>query len=326
MLTVYIPDSKKLKREEVSTALPANPVWIDLLDPTTEEELLVEQALQISVPTREEMKEIEISSRLYKEDTALFMTATLLSNTASESPEALPITFVLAHQSLITIRYSDPKSFQIFSTRAQRIGGDYTSKESVLAGLLETVVDRLADVLENISGEVNLVSQDIFTHQKAGRHPVVPWDFQEILRRIGQRGDLNSKARESLVGLGRLLTFLGHSLDPSRTVSRDLKSRIKTLSQDIHALTDHVSFLSNKINFLLDATLGMISIEQNTTIKIFSVAAVIFLPPTLVASVYGMNFDAMPELKWMLGYPFALVLMVLSAVIPYWYFKRRGWL
>ncbi len=325
MLTVYTPDQRKLKKEEAPAALPENPVWIDLLNPTKEEETLVEQTLQVGMPTHEEMKEIEISSRLYKEGEALFMTATLLSNSASDSPEALPVTFVLANHSLVTIRYSDPKSFQLFSARAQRIAGDYGSKEAMLISLLEVIVDRLADVLESIANDVNTVSQEIFNHQKDGQMGD-PKDFHDILRRIGQRGDLNSKARESLVGLGRLLTFLGQSFDPSKVISRDLKGRIKTLAQDAHSLTDHVSFLSNKINFLLDATLGMISIEQNTTIKIFSVAAVVFLPPTLVASVYGMNFELMPELKWVLGYPFALVMMVLSAVVPYLYFKRRGWL
>jgi magnesium transporter len=324
MIIAYVADGKKLRREEASATLPANPVWVDLLEPTKEEETLVEQALQVDLPTREEMKEIEISSRLYKEGEALFMTATVLSNSVSALPEAQPVTFVLAGHSLVTIRYSDPKSFQIFSAAAQRgVTGD-VSMETVLVGLLESVMNRLADILENIAGDVNGISQEIFRHGEAVADNAP--DFQDILRRIAQKGDLNSKARESLVGLGRLLTFLGHSISSSRTVSRDLKGRIVTLGQDTHALTDHVSFLSNKINFLLDATLGMISIEQNATIKIFSVAAVVFLPPTLVASVYGMNFDFMPELKWLLGYPFALGMMVLSAIVPYWYFKRRGWL
>lgn len=325
MLTVYIPDLKKLKMEAAPFVLPAGAVWIDLLNPSKEEETFIEQALQIGVPTREEMKEIEISSRLYKEGEALFMTATLLSGTTTESPEALPVTFVLANHSLITLRYSEPKSFQIFSGSAQHIDGDYASKETVLLGLLESVVNRMADVLENIAGEVNSVSQEIFENQSKDQ-PSATRDFQEILRRIGQKGDLNSKARESLVSLGRLLIFLEHNLDPAHSGNRDLKSWIKTLGQDTHALTDHVSFLSNKISFLLDATLGMINIEQNTTIKIFSIAAVVFLPPTLVASVYGMNFNFMPELKWLFGYPFALAMMVVSAIIPYWYFKRRGWL
>jgi len=325
MLAVYIPEIKKLRREEAPAAIPENPVWIDLLNPTKEEEVLVEHVLQVDLPTREEMKEIEISSRLYKEDEAIFMTATLLSNSTSELSEALPVTFVLAQHSLVTIRYSDPRSFQIFSARTQHIDGDYSSKEAILTGLLESVMNRLADILENIANDVNAVSQEIFKNKKENP-PEDATDFQDILQRIGQKGDLNSKVRESLVGLTRLLAFLEHSLSSSRTVSRELKGRIATLSHDTHALTEHVSFLSNKINFLLDATLGMISIEQNTTIKIFSVAAVVFLPPTLVASVYGMNFEFMPELKWITGYPFALALMVLSAIVPYWYFKRRHWL
>ena len=324
MLAIYTPDLKRLKKEEEPRDLHNSFVWVDLLNPTKEEELLAEQSLKLALPTREEMKEIEISNRLYKENDVLFMTTPVLAGSASELPEALPVTFVLTSNCLITIRYSDPRAFQTFSLRAQRMEGDYASKEGILFGLLESVVNRLADTLEDIANDVNTVSPEIF-RQKKEAIPENPRDFQDILRVIAQKGDLTSKARESLVGLARLLTFLEHNLEIP-TTNHDLKGRIGTLRHDTHALTDHISFLSNKINFLLDATLGMISIEQNTTIKIFSVAAVVFLPPTLVASVYGMNFESMPELKWAAGYPFALVLMVLSAIIPYWYFKRRGWL
>lgn len=322
MLTVYISDQKKLRQESLADNIPPSPVWVDLLHPTREEEALIEKKLGLGVPTREEMQEIEISSRLYKENEALFMTATLLAGTDTEAPDASPVTFILSGHTLITIRYSEPKSFQAFSARALRSSGDYASGENILIGLMESIVDRLSDALERVALEINQVSEEVFKHKEGGKSH----DFQDVLRRLGQRGDLNSKARESLVNLGRLLTFLGNTLDPSRTVSRDLKGRIKTLSQDIHALTDHASFLSNKINFLLDATLGMINIEQNSIIKIFSVAAVVFLPPTLIASIYGMNFHHMPELDWLAGYPFALGLMVLSAIMPYWYFKRRDWL
>lgn len=325
MLIVYTPDQQKLRKEEAPPALPPNPVWIDLLNPSREEELLVEQALRLDLPTRDEMKAIEVSSRLYKEGEALFMTAPLLAGSASALPEASPVTFVLAHQCLITIRYSDFKSFQLFSGKAQQhIDGDI-SKESILTGLLESVVNRLADILEDIAANINAVSQEIFMQEnkKASRRA---HKFHDSLRLIAQKGDMNSIARESLVGLGRLLTFLAQGLEASPAVTPELRGWITTLSYDITALTDYVSFISNKISFLLDATLGMISIEQNTTIKIFSVAAVIFLPPTLVASVYGMNFQFMPELKWHFGYPYALTLMVFSAIVPYWYFKRRGWL
>jgi magnesium transporter len=146
-----------------------------------------------------------------------------------------------------------------------------------------------------------------------------------VLEQIGRKGDLTSHIRDSLVTLERLVGFLGH-VAMQRKSGKDLRERLKTLSRDVRSLTDHSSFLSQKITFLLDATLGMINIEQNAIIKIFSVAAVVFLPPTLIASIYGMNFEEMPELDWLFGYPFAIALMILSAILPYLFFKRRGWL
>jgi magnesium transporter len=148
--------------------------------------------------------------------------------------------------------------------------------------------------------------------------------MRAVMERIGRIGDLVSKSRESLVSLGRLLSYVQQS--SSVTLTPDLRARFKTLSRDVLALSDHASFVNSKTSFMLEATLGLINIEQNDIIKIFSVAAVAFLPPTLIASIYGMNFHHMPELDWMLGYPLALLLMVFSAVVPYVYFKRRGWL
>jgi magnesium transporter len=149
-------------------------------------------------------------------------------------------------------------------------------------------------------------------------------DFQKILSRLGRAGDLASKVRESLVSLGRLLAF---AIQGTQARGRKTGSaRLKTIGRDVASLSDYAAFLNNKVGFLLDATLGMINIEQNAIIKIFSVAAVVFLPPTLIASIYGMNFAHMPELGWPLGYPLALALMVVSAILPYLYFKRRGWL
>ena len=149
-------------------------------------------------------------------------------------------------------------------------------------------------------------------------------DFQKLIARIGRAGDLATKARESLVSIGRLLAF---AIQASQARGRKGSgSRLKTVGRDVASLSDHASFLNQKINFMLDATLGMINIEQNAIIKIFSVAAVVFLPPTLIASIYGMNFTDMPELGLPFGYPLALALMVVSAILPYWYFKRRGWL
>ena len=323
MFDVYVAREGGLQRADLTAGVPGATAWIDMLRPTHEEEAAVEAALGIEVPTHEEMQEIEISSRLYTENGALFMTATILSQTTTDTPEAKPVTFVLAGERLLTIRYSEPKSFQAFISRATRPRCGYTSGENAMVGLLETIVDRTADTLERLANDVDALSLEIFANRE-GR-PTKTRDFQDVLRRIGRKGDLNSKIRESLVSIGRLATFASQRLD-ARKATKETKAQVKTLIRDVHSLTDHASYLSNKINFLLDATLGMINIEQNAIIKIFSVAAVVFLPPTLVASIYGMNFDFMPELKWLAGYPFALGLMVLSALLPYLYFKRRGWL
>jgi magnesium transporter len=324
MLNVFVANQRGcLTKVEVAPdqPLPAEAVWIDLVAPTPDEERRVEGLLDVEVPTREEMQEIEVSSRLYQENGAVYMTATVLCKSQSERPEATAVSFILAGDRLITLRYAEPQPFTLFSARCQRAPGAYVRGDTVLAGLLDALIDRIADVLEHIGLEVDDISHEIFEHSsKPGRG-----DFQGILRRLGMRGDLTSKVRESLVGVGRLLMFLTQA-STAQKLGKDLRNRLRTMNRDVRSLTDHASFLSGKINFLLDATLGMINIEQNAIIKIFSVAAVVFLPPTLIASIYGMNYEYMPELHWAFGYPIALLLMVASAITPYLYFKRRGWL
>lgn len=298
-------------------------VWVDLLSPTREEETGLESFLGIELPTREDMEEIEISSRLYEEDGGIFMTAQLPANTEEENMQMGPVTFVLIGGRLITIRYHDPRSFGIFTTRAARtpIGGD--SSESVFLGLLETLVDRLADIIERAGRTVTPISKGIF--QPGTNRAKGGIQHRSYLEAIGRTGDLISDIRDSLMTLDRAIGFYAQHL-VGRSDTEVLRARIKTITRDLHSIADHASFLSGKITLLLDATLGMIGIEQNGIIKIFSVAAVVFLPPTLVASIYGMNFTFIPELKWPFGYPFAIGLMILSALLPYWFFKRKGWL
>jgi magnesium transporter len=204
-----------------------------------------------------------------------------------------------------------------------------SSAEDALLGLIEAFVDRIADILEKAGIDLDSVSRQIFA---VGAKTVARQDendLQTSLKALGRNDDLVSTTRESLLSLSRLLRFFGTMLDASdrldKKVARDIKARLKIIARDIASLNEHAAFESHKINFLLDATLGMINIEQNRIIKLFSVAAVVFLPPTLVASVYGMNFHDMPELGWHFGYPWALLLMALSAVLPYVYFKRKGW-
>jgi magnesium transporter len=298
-------------------------VWVDLSEPTGEEEKLVESRLAIDIPTREDMEEIEISSRLYYEEGDAFMTATVPAKTDSDDLQMAPVTFVLAGDRLITVRYHDPRAFQTFTQRAQKTGTGLRNGEAVLVALLEAIVDRLADVLERAQREIDAISRSIF--ERPGATPTKGQDLQKLLQDIGRKGDLTSNVRDSLFTIHRVTAFLAH-LATQRKSDKDVRARIKTLARDTSSLTEHSSSLSQKITFLLDATLGMINIQQNGIIKIFSVAAVVFLPPTLIASIYGMNYDHMPELDWQFGYPFALGVMVVSAILPYVYFKRRGWL
>lgn len=323
MLHVYTAEQGGLSKTDVPAdgAIPPAPVWIDLLHPTLDEDHAVEDALGIGIPTRAEMEEIEISSRLYQENGAVYMTALVLAGADTDQPQATAITFIRTGECVVTVRYAEPKSFVTFAARAQRPDSGYASSEAVLLGLLESLIDRTADILERIGGDVDGISRRVF-EPRSGR-PGVGRDFQDVLRDIGRRGDLISKVRESLVSVGRLLAFL-QAVDGKG--GKSIRTRLKTISRDVDSLADHVSFLSGKIGFLLEATLGMINIEQNAIIKIFSVMAVIFLPPTLIASIYGMNFEHMPELQWTFGYPLAILLMILAAVLPYRYFKWRGWL
>jgi magnesium transporter len=323
MLTIYENKSGALKPQTGQPKVTEQAIWIDLLNPTQEDEAKIERALKIDVPTREEQQEIEVSSRLYQEDGAYFMTATLLYQPTEGEPRTTPVTFILAGQRLVTVRYAEPRAFAIYVARCNRSDPDLKSGAAVLVGLMETIIDRLADFIERVQSEVEGLSHSIF--EIKGGIASRQRRFDVLLRAIGREGEITSKLRETAHSLGRLLTFLIHAAN-ERKEDKLLQARIRTAARDVASLTDHATFLSGKIIFLLDATLGMINIQQNDIIKIFSVAAVVFLPPTLLASIYGMNFHHMPELNWVFGYPFALILMVLAAVLPYIYFKRKGWL
>ena len=322
MITIYESHEGFLAPQKGKPRITQAAVWIDLVNPTPEEEEQIERALKLDVPTREEQQEIEASSRLYQENGALFMTASVLYQADQPEPNTTPITFILAGQRLVTLRYAEPRAFALFIARCKR-EANLTNGMAVLISLIEMIVDRAADIVERIQAEVDLLSKSIF-EMKGGRASRQR-RFDVLLKSIGREGELTSRARESTHSLGRLLTFLTHAAN-ERKEDKLLKARIRTAARDVQSLTDHVSFLANKIVFLLDATLGMVNIQQNDIIKIFSVAAVVFLPPTLIASIYGMNFHHMPELDWWFAYPLALLLMVLAAVLPYLYFKHRGWL
>lgn len=303
------------------------PIWLDLLVPTAEEAKRVEDLLGISLPTREEMHDIEVSSRLYNQDGAEFTTILAVTRIETDDPLLVPITFVHKGTSLVTVRYDESKAFSNFVARAQKPHATACAAgEQIMLSLIDSLTDRLADALERTAAHIDGISREVFRKRRIAGEVSKSRDLEGLLEKIGIHGDLLTTVRESLVSLNRLLTFHTTIEQDDKRASKEAKVRAKTLYRDVVALTDHTTFLSNKVNFLLDATLGLISLQQNQIIKIFSVAAVVFLPPTLVASIYGMNFEYMPELKWLGGYPFAIGLMILSAILPYWFFKRRGWL
>jgi magnesium transporter len=334
MLRIYTRENECLVPADLTVAaeceptLPAGQIlWVDLLHPTPEEDRFVERLVNVSIPTREEMEEIEMSSRLYSEDGGEFMTIAGLAQLDTDSPLLTPITFVLKGQILVTVRFAEPRPFLAYSTRAQRPGAlNVTAGEQIMLGLLEALIDRIADTIERVGAKIDTISHEVFhnSNVNAGRKTS---DFRSVLVEIAREGDMLSMVRESLVSMTRVLTYhTAVTEDSNKKAIKETRQRIRSIQRDISSLTDHSTYLSSKVTFLLDATLGLINLEQNQIIKIFSIASVCLMPPTLVASIYGMNFKFMPELEFAAGYPIALGLMVITAIIPFIYFRRKGWL
>jgi len=325
MLSVFVPSTSSLKKATADdlAALPDNAVWIDLFNPTPAEDKAVEKLAGIAVPTRDEMQEIEISSRLYIENAARYMTATLMCQSDTATPKTTAVTFILAGHRLVTVRYDVPRPFALVENKLARSCMAGITGEMVLMELVDAVIDRCADILERVGADVDQVSHDIF-EPESERHGHAK-QYSQILIAIGRKGDLTSKVRESLVSVGRVVTFLSAVMEGVKW-SKDMREQLKTMQRDVASLTDHASYLSNKITFVLDAMLGVVNLEQNNIIKLFSVMAVVLMPPTLIASIYGMNFKSMPELEWAHGYPLALLAMVAAAEVPYWVFKLKKWL
>ncbi len=309
-----------------------NMVWFDLDHPSPLEDAWLEDKLGIELPTREDMKDIEPSSRLYRENGATYMTANLLWKADSDLPETTHVAFILVQGKLVTIRYAEPKPFTAFQLYAARNATVCSSGATTLLGLLEAIIDRTAEILEKTSAEVEHISQKIAARRLQSTGKVkkdrTKDELEHHLAAIVACQNLSAKTRDSLMSVGRVVGFLPLAKEFDKTCEgfADLRENIVTLEHDVQGLIDHTTYLNGTLNFLLDAALGLINIEQNAIIKIFSIAAVVFLPPTLVASIYGMNFEGMPELGWQFGYPMALVMMVVAGVGPYLFFKRRGWL
>jgi len=325
MITIYDrpPAGTGLAQAPAPSAIGPATVWIDLVTPTEAEESLVEHALGIEVPTRAEMREIEASSRFYAENGAVYMTAAIVYDIEGPSPKGTVVTFILAGDRLVTVRYAEPKAFPIFVARADKGGADCTSGASVMIGLVETLIARNADLIERLQDEAERLAGQLFDIKGGSASRNRRLDV--VLKATGKLGSGAGLAEESAVSMALLLNYFHQSLR-SRHEQHPVIERIEDARADVASLTEHLRFLTSRTGFLLSATLGTINIEQNQIIKLFSVVAVLLMPPTLIASIYGMNFRHMPELHLPLGYPVALGLMLASALLSFLYFKRKGWL
>lgn len=325
MITGYCSNGEivTLSVVEEPVALRPDIVWVDLVEPSKAEDLMMEKLLGISIPTRDDLKDIEPSSRLYIEADAVFMTASLVYRSQTDIPDLTDVAFILHGRRLVTIRYAEPRAFALFKAAMHRIPGGCPSGGAILTRLLETIADRTAEILEQAVVKLDDLSLEVFGDKAVvKRRP--PHFLEARLRDVAGHHRLVAKTRDSLASLSRLLTFV--YTVPEIQADKDSRELCRSISRDIQTLSEHASFISGNITFLLDASLGLINVEQNAIIKIFSIASVVLLPPTLVASVYGMNFSIMPELQWQFGYPFALGAMVISAVIPFFFFRWKGWL
>ncbi len=302
--------------------------WIDLLTPDAQELSFAEKLCGVEMPTKDEMREIEATSRLYCEDGARFMTTTVLSRVETDEPTIAEITFILKGNILVTIRHTDSYSFRVFSHTLLRM--QETNRDLVFIGLLETLVDRQADVLERFGTVLDALSKKVFgTHRTSRRsekrNDPDTDDLRDALEELGRVGDLITRQRDALVNLLRMITFAGNE-ESCLSAHESLYVPLRPVSRDVNSLAEYASFLSNKINFMLDAVLGLINIEQNDIVKVFTITSIVFLPPTLVASIFGMNYKYIPFLDTEWGFWLSLVLMICSAVLPLVIFRIKRYI
>ena len=302
----------------------ARPAWIDLYDASDAEVSKAGDLTGFRVPTREALSEIESSSRVFVENSVLYLSMPLITPVDDLATTLMPVGFVTSKEALLTVRFGASAAFdEVAKAIADKVD---VSAEDVFARILEAMVDRAADRLEHTGGELDALSKSAFhTDQSQKRKPAKASDaLRAVLRKLGQNGDRLSQIRDTLLGLGRICGFIIET--PSCDFSDGVIHRLKAVQTDIASLNSYVEHLTNKVQFLLDATLGFINIDQNDIVKVLTVVSVVGVPPVLVAGIYGMNFKDMPEYNWSFGYPYSLILMVVSAIVPIVWFKWRKWM
>ena len=299
---------------------PTAAIWIDLFQPTSDEIAQVSEATGLRVPSQNQVSEIESTSRLAFENGAYYLSAPLVGTAADGDHPLTPVGFVLAPRVLLTVRFAELPSFE--EARSQCSLQRAKTAEEALLHIFEIVVDRAADNLERAGAACDELSTAAFRGDP--RRKAASDRLSAALRRIGAVAEKLSRIRDELLALGRIGSYVTES--GIEGAPRINAARMKAIRDDVVSLTDYEAHLAGKVQFLLDATLGFINIEQNDIVKTLTIASVVGIPPVLIAGIYGMNFRVMPELHWTLGYPFALALIVVSGLVPLWWFRRRGWM
>ena len=321
MINVFVLQNGRLNQVNIETRGDLEkvaPVWVDLTDPNDDERAWVKSIYGVTLPDEDEVKDIEASARYYEAENGDLHLRTDFLLEEDEGPSRIvTVAFILARNMLFSVHTDDLPVFRLVRMRARSRPGSIADYKDVLLDLYETDAEYSADALEGIYQNLEEVSRSVLQKELTDQ------DAAAALNAMAQQEDLNGRIRRNMIDTRRAVSFLMRG----RLLNSEQFEEARQILRDIESLDGHTAFLFDKINFLMDATVGFININQNKIIKIFSVASVAFLPPTLIASIFGMNFKSwFPELEWTWGYPFALALMVASAVTPFWYFKRRGWL
>jgi magnesium transporter len=321
VLNVFVLNNRRLNQLQVDSIddlKNSEPIWIDLVSPTETESEWIKTLYQLPMPTAEEMEDLEASARFFEgEQGELHLRSDFLLEVDDEDSKNVPVAFILKGNTLFSLHQEDLPVFRLVRMRARTRPGYIEDAREVLLDLYATDAEYSADALEGVYAALEKISQSVLTER------MTDVEAANVLARIASEEDLNGRIRRNVMDTRRAVSFLMRQ----RLLEADQAEDARQILRDIDSLDGHTAFAFDKINFLMDATVGFININQNKIIKIFSVASVALLPPTLIASVYGMNFKGwFPELEWTYGYPFALGLMLVSVVVPFWYFKRKGWL
>ena len=308
LMQIRVDSKEDLTRKET--------IWIDLASPTDEERELVQSLFRLDLPGDEELQDLQASERYYQDEDGVHIRATFIES-SDEAPRNTTLSFTLHSGRLLTVHDDDLSFLRLFRMRARVVPGMVSDAVDIILGCYAVAVEHDSNILEEMYKILDEVGALILNKDE-----ITDRVMRDHMERIVAQEDLNGKVRLDLMDNRRALSFLLRS----RILSLEQNEEVRGILRDIESLNGHTGFIAEKINFLMDGLLGLINLAQNKIIKIFSIAAVVFLPPTLVASIYGMNFANMPELQWPFGYPLAIFLMIIAAVTPYWYFKQKGWL